>query len=74
MAEGAKLAIVERLLPEHASDDPAAIMLDLHMMAITGGRARSRAEFEALLSQAGLDLAKTTPTGVGPCHHRAVAA
>ena len=28
---------------------PAAIMLDLHMMTITGGRARSLAEFEALL-------------------------
>ncbi len=65
MAEGAKLVIIERLLPERASDDPAAIMLDLHMMAITGGRARSRAEFKALLSQAGLDLAKTTPTGSG---------
>ena len=65
MAEGAKLVIVERPLPEHASDDPAAIMLDLHMMAITGGRARSRAEFEALLSQAGLDFAKTTPAGAG---------
>ena len=65
MAEGAKLVIIERLLPEHASDDPAATMLDLHMMAITGGRARSRAEFKALLSQAGLDFAKTTPAGSG---------
>ena len=65
MAEGAKLVIVERPLPERASDDPAAIMLDLHMMAITGGCARSRAAFKALLSQAGLALAKTTPAGLG---------
>ena len=46
MPEGAKLAIIERLLPERAVDDPAAIMIDLHMMTITGGRARSLADFE----------------------------
>jgi hypothetical protein len=45
MPDGAKLVIVERLLPERATDDPAAIMLDLHMMTITGGRARSLADF-----------------------------
>ena len=38
-------------MPERAADDPAAIMLDLHMMTITGGRARSLAEFEALLAE-----------------------
>lgn len=65
MPDGAKLAIIERLLPERAADDPAAIMLDLHMMAITGGRARSLAEFEALLSEADLSLAKVTPTSSG---------
>jgi hypothetical protein len=52
MPDGAKLIVIERLLPERASDDPAAIMLDLHMLAITGGRLRTRAEIEALLSQA----------------------
>ncbi len=31
-------------------------MLDLHMMTITGGRARSLAEFEALLAETGLAL------------------
>ena len=65
MPDGAKLVIIERLLPERASDDPAAIMLDLHMMAITGGRARSLAQFEALLSETGLALAKVTPTSSG---------
>ena len=38
MPDGAKLAIIERPLPERATDDPAPIMLDLHMMTITGGR------------------------------------
>ena len=65
MPDGAKLAVIERLLPERASHDPTAIMLDLHMMAITGGRARSLADFAALLSQAGLALAKVTPTSSG---------
>jgi hypothetical protein len=40
-------------------------MLDLHMMAITGGRARSLAEFETLLGEAGLKLSKTTTTSFG---------
>jgi hypothetical protein len=35
-------------------------MLDLHMMAITGGRARSLAEFEALLAEAGLAMSNVT--------------
>lgn len=65
MPDGARLAIIERLLPERAADDPAAIMLDLHMMTITGGRARSLADFAKLLSEAGLTLTKVTPTAPG---------
>jgi O-methyltransferase domain/Dimerisation domain len=65
MEDGARLAIVERLMPERASDDPAAVMLDLHMMTITGGRARSLAEFEVLLAEAGLMLTRTTATPSG---------
>jgi SAM-dependent methyltransferase len=65
MADGAKLLIIERLLPERASDDPAAIMLDLHMMAITGGRARSLAQFESMLAQSGLAVSNVTPTSSG---------
>jgi hypothetical protein len=72
MPAGARLAIIERLLPEYAADDPAAIMLDLHMMAITGGRVRSFAEIGALLSDAGLTLAKATPTPSGLCVIEAV--
>lgn len=65
MADGARLVIVELLLPERACDDPAAIMLDLHMMAITGGRTRTLADFETLLSAAGLSLSKATLTSSG---------
>ncbi|MFO7477241.1 MAG: methyltransferase [Methyloceanibacter sp.] len=54
MADGARLVIIERLMPERAADDPTSIMLDLHMMTITGGRLRTLAEIETLLSAAGL--------------------
>jgi len=57
MKPGARLAIIERLLPERALDDPAAVMLDLHMMAITGGKTRTEAEMKALLADAGLRAA-----------------
>jgi O-methyltransferase domain len=65
MPKGARLAIIERLLPERATDDPAAIMLDLHMMTITGGRVRSLADFTTLLPEAGLALTKATPISSG---------
>jgi len=65
MSPSAKLMIIERLMPERADDDPAAIMLDLHMMTISGGRARSLAEFETLLSQTRLKQAKATSTLLG---------
>ena len=38
--------------------------LDLHMMTITGGRARSRAEFEALLAES-----SRVDAGEGDIHH-----
>jgi hypothetical protein len=58
MPESARLVVVERLLPHRADEDPAAIMLDLHMMTITDGRVRTRAEIETLLVQAGLSPAR----------------
>jgi AraC-like DNA-binding protein len=65
MPQGVKLVIVERLLPQHADDDTAAVMLDLHMLAITGGRVRNLAEFEAMLAEVGFSLAKARPTPSG---------
>lgn len=65
MPAHAKLLIIERALPERAADDPAAVMLDLHMMTINGGRVRSLTEFQALLAQAGFKLAKLSPTRSG---------
>lgn len=60
-----KLLLVERLLPERAVDDARAIMLDIHMLAVTGGRERSLAEFQRLLSRAGFAPPRLHPTDCG---------
>ena len=65
IGDAGRLVVIERLLPERAAEDAAAILLDLHMMAITGGRLRTLAELDALLAQSGLRLAKATPTRSG---------
>jgi SAM-dependent methyltransferase len=65
MPARARLAIIERLLPEQAQDDPSAVMIDLHMMVITGGSARTRHELERLLAGAKLALSKVTATSSG---------
>jgi hypothetical protein len=65
MSDGARLVIIERLLPVLAEDDPVSIMLALHMMTITGGRVRTLPEFEALLVEASLVLSQATPTRSG---------
>ena len=65
MKPGARLIVYERLMPERATDDPAAIMLDLHMMAITGGKARTKAEMESLIAEAGLTIVENKRTYEG---------
>jgi hypothetical protein len=53
MRTGSTLLIVEALLPAVASDNPAAIRMDLHMLALfDGGRERTVAEYEAVLTAA----------------------
>jgi orsellinic acid C2-O-methyltransferase len=61
MPDGAKLLIIERLMPDNAAEDAGAVMLDLHMMVITGGRLRTLDEMKTLFSQAGLALEKVSP-------------
>jgi hypothetical protein len=65
MPPQSRLVIIERLLPERSADDPAAAMLDLHMMVITGGRVRTQEDFERLLAEAGLTLSRVTPMSSG---------
>lgn len=56
MTEESRLLVIERLNPEKATDDPATVFVDLHMMAVQGGRERTRAEYEKLAAAAGLML------------------
>jgi hypothetical protein len=77
MNDTARLAIVEFVLPERLTADPAAVpaaLLDLIMMAYAGGRERTEAEFVALLHAAGLRLERTSRLQSGPSVLEAVIA
>jgi hypothetical protein len=65
MSMDATLLLVEAVLPVRAVDEPAAVRMDLHMLALLRGRERTAAEFAALLADAGLVLARVVPTGAG---------
>jgi hypothetical protein len=65
MSPNATLLVLDQPMPDHALDDPAAIMADLHMMTITGGRLRTEGELEALIAQAGFTVARSEPTAGG---------
>lgn len=54
MAPGARLLVIERALPDRAVDDPGTVFLDLHMLAMLGGRERTAAEYQSLAAHAGL--------------------
>ena len=60
-----KLLVVELVLP--AGDEPFfGKWLDLHMLAIPGGRERTAAEYDALFRAAGFALTRVIPTAAGP--------
>ena len=64
MAMGAKLVLVERIMPEHAQNavaDQAVVRADLNMLVGLGGRERSAAEFTTLLAGAGFMTTKLMP-------------
>jgi hypothetical protein len=67
MPPGARLLLIERLLPDHPEDDPAVIMLDLHMLAVLGGRERSAAQYRMLAEETGFRLHQLLPMKTG--HH-----
>jgi hypothetical protein len=62
MRDGARLLLVEAVLPERARDAPEAIRMDLHMLVLFGARERTEAEYRRLLTAAGLDLRRVVPT------------
>ena len=61
----AQLLIIERLLPERAPDDTSAVMIDLHMMVINGGRVRTLDDLKRLLTQVGFRISKVHATRSG---------
>ena len=67
MSPGAKLLILEQVLPERFVPSRAAVqaaMADLHMLAITGGQERTAGQYRELLAGAGFKLTSVTPTAV----------
>jgi O-methyltransferase domain/Dimerisation domain len=65
MAEGARLLLVEMLMPERPSGSPAVYplgMTDLQGRGRKGGRERTRDEFASLMASAGFELTRTIPT------------
>ena len=70
MPARAKLAIVDRLLPEAASGDPGAVMLDLHMMVITGGRLRTLAGVRAAADRSEPCAVESASHKLRPLHYR----
>ncbi len=63
MAPGARVLVVENLIPEGNGVHPGKL-IDLEMMAITTGRERSAAEFAELFEIAGLVLERVVPMAV----------
>ena len=60
---GVRLLVVEAILPERASDAPAVIRMDLHMLILLGARERTEAEFRNLLGAAGFTVRRVVRTG-----------
>jgi hypothetical protein len=57
-----RVILIERVMPELASDAPDTVRVDLHMLAVTGGRERSKAEYQGLLEAAGFGLGRVVAT------------
>lgn len=68
MKPSARLVLIERILPDKVGpeqDGLDAVMLDLHMMVVLGGRERTTDEYRELLAAAGLKMTNTGPAGAG---------
>lgn len=63
MAPDGRLLIIENVIPEGNQAHPGKL-IDLEMLLITGGRERTRVEFDLLLEAAGLRVERLLPTAV----------
>ena len=70
MPSEGRVLIVEFVLPnvvDHADSElERSLMSDLNMLAVTGGKERTAAEWESLLELAGLRLARVVPVAGDP--------
>jgi len=62
MPPGAGLLVIERLLGEAGPHARSTVELDLHMLAVTGGRERTARQFSELLATAGFGPPAIEPT------------
>ena len=60
-----KLLVVELVIPP-GNEPSFGKWLDLHMLAIPGGRERTEAEYSTLFRDAGFELTNIVPTSAGP--------
>lgn len=64
MTPGARLIVVERVLPSRVTDDPKDMqpaMTDLHMMVVLGGRERTLEDYRSLFEGAGFSFSRLVP-------------
>ena len=61
MKPGARVLVLDSVIPEDNSPHPGKFM-DINMLAMTGGRERTEAEFSDLFDRAGLRLARVIHT------------
>jgi hypothetical protein len=55
-----RLVIIERVMPERVTGPSVVVASDLMMFVLVGGRERTIADFESLLSRSGFDLSHAT--------------
>ena len=65
MSREARLLVIERGLPPRNVPGPGKIV-DVVMLALTGGRERTQPEYADLLGRAGLRLSRVVPTAAEP--------
>jgi precorrin-6B methylase 2 len=63
MPSGARLLIVDAVLPGQAHELPGVIRMDLLMLLLLSARERAAADFDRLLAGAGFRLRRIVPTG-----------
>lgn len=61
MAPGARLAVLECVMPDDVASQPSSARADIGMLVMTGGRERTQAEYRALFERAGLRFDGATP-------------